>query len=285
MPLPLTELFPDEDYRFHLTLRKGNLTDFFREPDPEALAERRRWLDTDPTRYAALTTAAEPLLAETESWTATWSPSFSIPSSAAPDQRLLTLGRAIAPDFMLLSHEPDGTFRLQAAVVCFPSSWVPAEKIGLSLDDIHQIVPKLNATLGATISQFLTRLRPGTAYERANWGLAATPERNMHPALPRPRLDLPVDPARIWLRIEDQILATLPITGGILFGIRLRVIPLATILADPQLKPGFQRALATMPEPLAPTKAWPPSGRSSWRYVGQVSDLPRRRPGEGGCWL
>lgn len=254
MPLPLTELFPDEDYRFHLTLRKGNLTDFFREPDPEALAERRHWLDTDPTRYAALTAAAEPLLAETESWAATWSPSLSLPPSAAPEQRLQSLGRAIAPDFMLLSRDPDSTFRLQAALVCFPSSWVPAEKIGLSLDEIHQIVPKLNATLGATISQFLGRLRPGTAYERANWGLAATPERNLHPALHRPRLGLPVDLSRIWLRIEDQILAALPVTGGILFGIRLRVIPLATILADPQLKPGFQRALATMPKDLAEYK-------------------------------
>jgi len=254
MPLPLTELFPDEDYRFHLTLRKGNLTDFFCEPDPGALGERRHWLDTDPARYAAQTPEAGPLLAETESWAATWSPSLSVSPSTAPDQRLLSLGRAIAPDFMLLSRDPAGTFRLQAAVVCFPSSWVPAEKIGLSLDDIHQIVPGLNTTLGATISQFLTRLRPGTAYERANWGLAATPERNLHPALHRPRLDLPADPAGIWLRIEDQILAALPVTGGILFGIRLRVIPLATILADPQLKPGFQRALATMPEDLAAYK-------------------------------
>jgi hypothetical protein len=254
MPLPLTELFPEEDYLFHLTLRKGNLTDFFREPDPEALAERRRGLDTDPSRYAAMAEAAEPLLSETESWVASWSPSLSIPSSATTDQRLRSLGRALAPDFMLLSRDPDGTFRLQAAVVCFPSSWVPAEKIGLSLDDIHQIVPRLNATLGATISQFLTRLRPGTAYERANWGLAATPERNMHPALHRPRLGLPVDPSRIWLRIEDQILAALPVTGGILFGIRLRVIPLPAILADPQLKSGFLRALATMPKDLAEYK-------------------------------
>jgi hypothetical protein len=254
MPLPLTELFPDEDYRFHLTLRKGNLTDFFCEPDPEALAERRRWLDTDHSRYAALTAAAEPLLSETESLATTWAPSPSVPLTADPMQRLLTLSRSLSPDFMLLSRDADGTFRLQAAAVCFPSSWVPAEKIGLSLDDIHQIVPKLNATLGATISQFLTRLRPGIAYERANWGLAATPERNMHPALHRPRLGLPVDPSRIWLRIEDQILAALPETGGILFGIRLRVIPLATILADPQLKPGFQRALATMPKDLADYK-------------------------------
>ena len=89
------------------------------------------------------------------------------------------------------------------------------------------------------------------AYERANWGLAATPERNLHPALGRPRLVLPLDVGKIWVRIEDQILGVLPRTGAILFGIRLRNIPLGEILAESVLRRGFRRALATLPEELS----------------------------------
>jgi hypothetical protein len=50
----LAELFPDGDYRFHLTLRRAEPRDFFapRDDSGRVLAERRRWLESDPERYA-----------------------------------------------------------------------------------------------------------------------------------------------------------------------------------------------------------------------------------------
>jgi hypothetical protein len=63
-----------------------------------------------------------------------------------------------------------------------------------------------------------------------------------------------LDLGRIWVRIEDQILGVLPMTGAILFGIRLRIIPLGDLLAEPALRRGFRRALATLPEELAAYK-------------------------------
>jgi hypothetical protein len=144
--------------------------------------------------------------------------------------------------------------RLQAGVVCFPSSWDPSEKFGLGLEAIHGAVPRLNPTMGATIGTFLQKLKPGAAFERANWGLAATSERNLHPHRQMPRLELPLDVNKIWVRIEDQILAALPETKGILFGITLRIIPLTEILTDPELKRGLTRALATMPDDVAAYK-------------------------------
>lgn len=253
MPLPLAELFPDEDYRFHLTLRKGDLAAFFSLPDSAALAERRYWLDREGTRYGAATLAAGPLIEEMSAWTRANVAGVVPPAGLSTAQPLEGLGRALVPDFMLLARA-GASFRLEAAMVCFPSSWEPAAKVGLELDAIHQVVPGLNASLGATIGQFLGKLRPGTAYERANWGLAATPERNLHPALGRPRLGRPLDLDRIWVRIEDQILGVLPETGAILFGIRLRIIPLGDLLAEPALHRGFRRALATLPEELAAYK-------------------------------
>lgn len=253
MPLPLAELFPDEDYRFHLTLRKGDLAEFFNLPDSAALRERRQWLDREFGRYAAMTPAAAVLLEEMTAWAATSLKDAETVRTASTEDRLEALGRSLVPDFMLLARDGEA-FRLQAAMVCFPSSWEPAAKVGLDLDAIHQVVPGLNVSLGATIGQFLGKLRPGVAYERANWGLAATPERNMHPALGRPRLARSMDPTKIWVRIEDQILGVLPATGAILFGIRLRIIPLGEILAEPALRHGFRRALSTLPEDLAAYK-------------------------------
>jgi hypothetical protein len=249
MPLPLPELFPDEDYRFHLTLRKGDLGEFFAAPQTAVLTERRQWLAAGAHLYAAAADGAEPMLAETEALAVS-----SLTAGATALQRLLNLGRELEPDFMLLARDDAGVFRLRAGVVCFPSSWALTEKMGLSLDEIHGVVPGLNPALGAPIGQFLHRLKPGTPYERANWGLAATAELNLHPSLSRPRLAPPLDPGKVWVRIEDQILAALPASGGILFGIRLRLVPLGQILGDPRLKAGFRRALATMDEPLAAYK-------------------------------
>ncbi|WP_438483294.1 heme-dependent oxidative N-demethylase subunit alpha family protein [Oleiharenicola lentus] len=252
MPLPLPELFPDEDYRFHLTLRKGDLTEFFSRPDLAVLAERKWWLATEPQHYLGFLPEAEPLVDELASLAPQWVGAGVKPGSAR--ERLLQLGEALEPDFMLMREDTPGHFQLQAGVVCFPSSWAPAEKFGLGLESIHGVVPRLNATLGASIGQFLQKLRPGLAFERANWGLAATAELNMHPHRENPRLALPIDLQKMWVRIEDQILAALPVTRGVIFGIKLRVIPVEVLLRDAVVAKGFERALRTMPDDVASYK-------------------------------
>jgi hypothetical protein len=62
----LAELFPDGDYRFHLTLRRDDPRDFFRARDATGriLGERARWLAAEPARYAGLQPEGGPLLAE-----------------------------------------------------------------------------------------------------------------------------------------------------------------------------------------------------------------------------
>jgi dimethylamine monooxygenase subunit A len=257
MPLSLLELFPDQDYRFHLTLRKGNLTAFFSAPDPAILAERRRWLARDPARYVAGGADAGPLLTEFEDLAAGWAGTAEkTPGSVT--ERLVRWGGRFEPDFVLLAPDGNGNFRVRAGAVCFPSWWALGEKSGLTLDEIHGVVPGLNPSLAPTIAQFLRRLRPGAPFERANWGLAATPELNLHPALDRPRLKAPLDTARTWVRIEDQILAAMPVTGGILFGIHVRVVPLVQILADAPIRAGLRRALLTMTDDLASYKGLAP---------------------------
>lgn len=264
MPLPLSEIFPDTDYRFHLTLRRGQLADFFSLRRPAILEERRRWLSEARDTYALAQPGSEEVINEFAATVASW-PNGRIPTASGLADasqpaiaQLLSLGNSLEPDFVLLTRDAAGISRATAGVVCFPSSWALEEKMGLTLDEIHGVVPGLNLALGPALQQFIARLKPDQAYERANWGLAATPELNLHPALSRPRLHRPLDPDRSWVRVEDQILGVLPASSAVVFGIALRIWPLAELLGDPALRRGFHRAVTTMPAPLAQYKGlWP----------------------------
>jgi hypothetical protein len=104
------------------------------------------------------------------------------------------------------------------------------------------------------IEKFLTKLRPGSAWQRSNWGLSRSPELNQHPARKLPRLDESVTASEVWLRVENQALVSLPRSGGILFGIRIKNYPLDAITGDRALCRLIARALETMPEDVAAYK-------------------------------
>ena len=159
----------------------------------------------------------------------------------------LALGEAWEPDYVLL--KPDaatGRFHLVGGCVCFPSSWRFEEKVGQPLEAIHTPVPRLNDELAAPIHNFLSRLKPGAAWCRANWGLSRSPELNQHPARALPKLTPPLREDEVWLRVEDQALVALPERRGVLFGIRMTVIPLAEVKRHPTAARGLARALRTM---------------------------------------
>jgi len=250
----LAELFPDADFRFRLTLRRSEPAEFLRarETPGQLRAERVRWLKENPERYAALQPEGTALLAEFSELCAEWKL-----LSAGEDTRstsVTSLGAALEPDFLLLSRDEAGLFRLRGGALCFPSGWALEEKLGHTLDFIHGVVPGLNAALASPIQQFLARLKPGAAFLRDNWGLTATNERNLHPVrrVPPPALPLTLD--RLWLRVEHQALFALPRTGGIVFCIRLELHRLADMARDTVVAAGLARALASMPEALAAYK-------------------------------
>ena len=115
--MALVDLFPDEDFRLRLTLRRGEPAEFFRAQDASGAvrAERRRWLASDPARYAALQPEGEPLLREFAARCAEW--------GVARVRELVALGGALEPDFLLLAPDADGQFRLRGGALCFPTGW------------------------------------------------------------------------------------------------------------------------------------------------------------------
>jgi hypothetical protein len=249
------QLFPDEDYRFHMGLRKGDPALFYAPTaDHEALVtERQHWVRTSPERYVILTENGPDLLNETITCSSAWRtvPSAGQALPASPALRCRWLAETWEPDFVLLARSADARFRVVGGAVCFPSWWALEEKIGLPLAEVHAIVPGLNPVLGRQIDQFLARLVAGQGWERCNWGLTHTPELNLHPTLNRPRLIPPLRLQEIWLRVEHQSLVALPETGGVLFGIRVTNHPMADLVGDQLLRARLRRALATMPDEVA----------------------------------
>ena len=246
---PLAELFPDGGYRFHLTLRRGEPAEFFRPRDATGrlLAERTMWLEENPSRYAALQPEGEPLLREVA---AVAERDWQAGQVATARQ----LGERLEPDCLLLSPDPTGAFRLRGGALCFPTGWALEEKLGHTLDFIHGVVPGLNPALGSPIQQFLSKLKPGVAFLRDNWGLTANEELNLHPDRKVPPPALPVALDRLWLRVEHQALVTLPGTGGVLFGIRIALHRMDEVARDPAAGAGLKRALASMPAGMAAYK-------------------------------
>ncbi|MBL9186140.1 MAG: DUF3445 domain-containing protein [Opitutaceae bacterium] len=244
--MDLAELFPSGDYRFHLSLRRAEPREFFASRDASGgvLAERRHWLTEAPERYAGLAPEGEPLLAEFAGRAGEW---------GLVEPSLIGLGCALEPDTLFLSSDAEGRFRLRGGVLCFPTGWALQEKLGETLDFIHGVVPGLNAALGSPIHQFLAKLKPGVAFLRDNWGIAATNELNLHPARGLPAPQPPVALDRLWLRVEHQALMALPETRGIVFGIRIALHRLDTIAGTPAAA-GLRRALETMPPALAAYK-------------------------------
>jgi hypothetical protein len=88
------------------------------------------------------------------------------------------------------------------------------------------------------------------AFLRDNWGIAASPELNLHPSrsIVPPRLPVKLD--ELWLRVEHQAIFALPLTGGVVFGIRIAVHRLDHAIAVPGVAAGLSHALATMPDAL-----------------------------------
>lgn len=256
MPLPIEDLFPDEDHRHRLTLRRGEVAAFFDPADSEVLAEREEVIQRTPDLSLGCTEAGVELVDEVWDMAAGWGRPVEAAGRAHGSalEKLAALGGSIEPDLLLLAESGAPSIRLEAGVICFPSSWTPHPKFGQELDFIHAVVPGLNQALEHPINTFFRRLEPGTAFERANWGLTATPDRNYHPFLSRPRLleETPVE--QIWLRIEDQIFLRMPRTRGIVFGIRLRIVPLRNVVSDGGLRDRFRRSLESLPEPLAAYK-------------------------------
>ena len=135
------------------------------------------------------------------------------------------------------------SWRLAAGALCFPSSWRLTEKFGKAMSEIHVPVPGFgpgtrNAGL---IDRMFDKLQIAQPVERFNWSIQAG-DALYHPLSNAGRIDRatgrPVRfpdveaAARAFIRVERQTLRKLPVSGDILFTIRIHMDPLAASFAE-----------------------------------------------------
>ena len=134
-------------------------------------------------------------------------------------------GRRVQEDLVVMAPHDDG-YHLDAAVLCFPSHWRLRSKLGGSALAIHGPVPGYADELGPKVDRFLDRLRPDVIVARRNW--------SVHDSAALFAPDPPEDPVPValdqvgdglWLRSERQTLRRLPVSGSVLFTIRVQQAP------------------------------------------------------------
>lgn len=144
------------------------------------------------------------------------------------DARPLELASRLVQDDLVIMRAGARGHRLVAASLCFPSSWSLIEKFGHPLADIHAPVPgfQRGTRTAELIERIFTNLQAERPVQRYNWSLYDRPD--MH-YIERdhssgPEMWASEDP-RAWIRVERQTLRRLPLSGDILFTIKICVDP------------------------------------------------------------
>jgi len=180
---------------------------------------------------------------------------------AAPGP-LARAGRLVAEDLCLMREDADGRYRLVAAVLCFPTRWRLADKLGHPMGPIHGPVPGYAQRIGAAVDRVMSGLAAERPVWRQNWSLLDSPAlyQPERVALVRPLQERDVGD-RMWLRSERQTLTRLPRSGDVLFTIGIRQCTLAALVQEP----GAARRL------LAQLRSLPPDLRA---YKGLAATAP-----------
>lgn len=167
--------------------------------------------------------------------------------------------RAIHEDLIVMERRDHG-WVMTAGVVCFPTRWSPAEKIGRSMAAIHAPVPDYD-TIESAVDRLFDRLRPGVIVWRPNWSIVGEPDLRLPVRLRQAPSEMPADPAaELWLRTERQTLRRLEQhDDAILFTIRIHRWPLGEALAE--LDDSMAAELRALPDAVAAYK-----NLDSWRF-------------------
>lgn len=166
-------------------------------------------------------------------------------------------GRLVQEDFCLMLPGAAG-YALAGATLSAPNRWRLAEKLGRSLDAIHDVVPGYAEVLARPVARFFSDVRPGKIVGRVNWGIADRPDRFLPVAAARVPVSAENAGEILHLRIERQTLRKLEGTAAVVFTIRTCIAPLARALATRADAADLAGAIRTMPIEMQRYKAIAP---------------------------
>ena len=111
---------------------------------------------------------------------------------------------------------------------CFPSGFVPAEKIGMNFFDMH--VPVADGDRLRAASQKVTQLisKEGSCFRRFVWTITPLEGLSQHPSIERP---IPSSLDQLYFRTETQTTVGLP-NNICLFFVKVKMTPLVECWSD-----------------------------------------------------
>lgn len=152
---------------------------------------------------------------------------------AADESPLLLAARLVQEDLCLMRDGPGG-YRLAAASLCFPSSWSLTEKFGMTLDGLHDNVPGYPDFLAGRMARIFANMKVDMPVKRLNWSIYTDDDLHHPQSKTRPRNWFEEEGEfSAFVRVERQTLRRLPISGDILFTIKICVDPIEAFRMHP----------------------------------------------------
>ena len=154
-------------------------------------------------------------------------------------ERPLELACRLIQDDLVIMRKGDGGYRIAAGAVCFPSTWILAEKFGKPIADVHAPVPgfERGSRSGTLVDRIFENLKVEAPVERCNWTIFEVPDLH-HPKRHFEHQRFEGKTERLvldsFLRAERQTLRRLPKSGDVLFTIQIIVDPATELLDHPQ---------------------------------------------------
>jgi len=165
-----------------------------------------------------------------------------------PNGFLTTLSLSIQEDFALMQMSRSGDLHAAALSICFPSGWYPREKIGRSMQALHEPVAD-NAPLQRAMPAMSTAICTKGPFIRHTWTLTGDGARARRPGDDSTALLTRAE--QLWFRCERQI--TIPLLDkAVLFLIRVLMAPFDQVITNADRLDRLSAALNSMsPEMLA----------------------------------
>lgn len=174
------------------------------------------------------------------------------------DHPMAIIGLLVQEDFCLNHWHEDG-HRLTAAILCFPTRWSLAEKLGKPLIQVHEHVPGYADRLGNPVERFFSTLKAEKLAQRLNWSVIDDDALFQVRGKGRSDWDygISADNAlrRLTLRVERQSFRRLPESRAIAFGIRIHQTRLDRVAETPGEAARLSAALHALPLDLARYKS------------------------------
>lgn len=150
----------------------------------------------------------------------------------------LELACRLVQDDLVVMRKSETGYRIAAAAVCFPSTWVLADKVSKPISEVHAPVPGFGpgTRTASLIDRIFDNLKAGHPVQRCNWSIYEVPD--LHHPFSHSTHTRWTDTANgffagTWLRAERQTLTRLPASDDVLFTIQIVVDPVSLLMTHP----------------------------------------------------